>query len=156
MRIRGADAEVVAAVRTGGEAEFAALVEPHRAELLVHCYRLLGRYDDAKDLVQEAFARAWRWRGTFEGRASLRGWLYRIATNACLDARRRDRRRRRLSTTCPGSSRTRTVVSPLPISVTALSGAALPPRPAGEGGHGDGRCSQPSRSGGARAATRSR
>jgi RNA polymerase sigma-70 factor (ECF subfamily) len=78
--------DVVAAVRSGDEAEFASLVEPHRRELQVHCYRMLGSFEDSEDLVQETFLRAWRKRETFEGRASFRAWLYRIATNACLDA----------------------------------------------------------------------
>lgn len=68
------------------ERAFGARVEPHRRELHVHCYRLLGSFEEAEDLVQEAFLRAWRRRETYAGRAPVRAWLYRIATNACLDA----------------------------------------------------------------------
>src|SRR5664280_671711 len=77
------------------EQAFGARVEPHRRELHVHCYRLLGSFEEAEDLVQEAFLRAWRRRETYEGRSSVRAWLYRIATNACLDAL--DKRPRRPS-----------------------------------------------------------
>ncbi|MEU4423547.1 RNA polymerase subunit sigma-70 [Actinoplanes sp. NPDC024001] len=68
-----------------GEPEFSGLAERHRRELHVHCYRMLGSFEDAEDTVQETFLRAWRRRETFAGRSTFRAWLYRIATNACLD-----------------------------------------------------------------------
>jgi RNA polymerase sigma-70 factor (TIGR02960 family) len=75
------------------ETEFAALVEPHRRELHVHCYRMLGSFEEAEDQVQETLLRAWRSRATFAGGSGLRAWLYKIATNACLDALRSRGRR---------------------------------------------------------------
>jgi RNA polymerase sigma-70 factor (ECF subfamily) len=78
-----------AAIRAGDEAAFVALAERYRRQLHVHCYRMLGSLEDAEDLVQESILRAWRRRTSFEGRSSFRGWLYRIATNACLDFLRR-------------------------------------------------------------------
>src|SRR5262245_13154971 len=89
----GEDPSIVALVRRGGEVEFAALVERHRRELRVHCYRMLGNLDDADDVVQETLIKAWRGRAGFEGRSTVRTWLYRIATNACLDAIKRKKRR---------------------------------------------------------------
>src|SRR5262252_3892346 len=73
--------------------ELASNVERHRHELLVHCYRMLGSLPDAEDAVQETLLRAWRYRDSLKEGAPLRPWLYRVATNACLDAIARDERR---------------------------------------------------------------
>jgi RNA polymerase sigma-70 factor (TIGR02960 family) len=79
--------------RAGDEDAFRELTDPYRHELLLHCYRILGSLQDAEDLLQETLLAAWRGLGRFEGRASLRAWLYRIATNRCLNMLR-DRGRR--------------------------------------------------------------
>jgi RNA polymerase sigma-70 factor, ECF subfamily len=76
---------VVAAARAGDETAFAELVEQYRPQLQVHCYRMVGSFEDSEDLVQETFLRAWRKRESFQGRSTFRAWLYGIATNACLD-----------------------------------------------------------------------
>jgi RNA polymerase sigma-70 factor (TIGR02960 family) len=85
-------ADVSAAV-AGDEAAFTGLIERHRRELHVHCYRMLASFEEAEDAVQETFLRAWRSRDTFDGGSLFRAWLYRIATNVCLDAVRRNSRR---------------------------------------------------------------
>jgi RNA polymerase sigma-70 factor (ECF subfamily) len=84
--------------RAGDEVAFRELVDPYRRELQLHCYRILGSVQDAEDLLQETLLAAWRGLDAFAGRASLRAWLYRIATNRCLNALRdRDRRPRELA-----------------------------------------------------------
>src|SRR5829696_7452423 len=77
----------------GDEAAFRELADAFRGELQAHCYRIMGSVQDAEDLVQETLLATWRGLDGFEGRASLRSWLYRIATNRCLNALR-DRGRR--------------------------------------------------------------
>ena len=80
--------DVIVRARSGDEGAFGELVGPYRAELQFHCYTILGSLQDAEDLLQETLLAAWRGLGRFEGRASLRAWLYRIATNNCLNALR--------------------------------------------------------------------
>jgi RNA polymerase sigma-70 factor (ECF subfamily) len=84
----------LAAAQGGDENAFSALAEPYRRELQVHCYRILGSLHEAEDMVQETMLKAWRRLDTYEGRASFRAWLYKIATNTCLDFldQRRSRR----------------------------------------------------------------
>jgi RNA polymerase sigma-70 factor (ECF subfamily) len=72
--------------RAGDQQAFERLVEPYHHEILVHCYRILGSFEDAEDMLQETLLRVWNRLDSFEGRSSLRTWLYKIATNACLDA----------------------------------------------------------------------
>jgi RNA polymerase sigma-70 factor (ECF subfamily) len=79
--------------RAGDGEAFQDLIEPYRRELQVHCYRMLGSLQDAEDVLQETLMAAWQGLGSFEGRASIRTWLYRIATNRCLNARRSASRR---------------------------------------------------------------
>src|SRR6266702_5629935 len=86
-------AELLQRARGGDRDAFTALIEPHRRELQVHCYRMLGSIADAEDALQDTLLDAWQGLAGFEGRASVRTWLYRIATNRCLKARRSASRR---------------------------------------------------------------
>jgi RNA polymerase sigma-70 factor (ECF subfamily) len=95
----------------GDPAAFASLTEPFRKELLTHCYRMLGSLEDAEDLVQETLLRAWRRLETYQGRAPMRAWLYKIATNNCLDALSRRPKRS------------------LPVELGAPADPAKPPEP---------------------------
>jgi RNA polymerase sigma-70 factor (TIGR02960 family) len=86
-------ADLISRARAGDGDAFREVIEPHRRELQVHCYRMLGSFQDAEDALQDTLLAAWQSLGGFEGRASLRTWLYRIATNRCLNARRTASRR---------------------------------------------------------------
>jgi RNA polymerase sigma-70 factor, ECF subfamily len=89
-----AESDKTTAVRQStDESAFTALIEQHRRELHIHCYRMLGSFDDAEDAVQDTFLRAWRYRESRKDGSPLRPWLYQIATNACLDVIARDKRR---------------------------------------------------------------
>ena len=86
-------APMLEAARSGDESAFRQIVEEHRAELHAHCYRMLGSVQDAEDALQDTFLRAWRALSGFDGRSSLRMWLYRIATNVCIDSLGRRKKR---------------------------------------------------------------
>jgi RNA polymerase sigma-70 factor (ECF subfamily) len=95
-------ADLMTRARAGDGDAFSQLVDPHRRELEVHCYRILGSAQDAEDALQETLLAAWRNLGAFEGRSSVRTWLYRIATSRCLNALRSGRRRQRPGSLPPG------------------------------------------------------
>ncbi len=121
---------LAAAVRAGDQAAFNTLAERHRRELLVHCYRMLGSLHDAEDAVQDAFLRAWRYRESLKEGLPPRPWLYRVATNACLDAIARDERRTtlaaKLAVEAPGAPVHADVAWLQPIPDSVLESA--PPR----------------------------
>lgn len=98
----GVTADLLARAQGGDADAFSELVEPHRRELEVHCYRILGSVSDAEDVLQEALLAAWQGLGSFEGRASVRTWLYRIATTRSLNALRSARRRPQADWPPPG------------------------------------------------------
>ena len=129
---RPVTADLLARAQTGDGEAFRQLTERHRRELLVHCYRMLGSFQDAEDALQDTLLAAWQGLAVFEGRASLRTWLYRIATNRCLNARRAASRRPAKEWDIPGvepPSPTRlgevTWLEPLPEAV--LEGAIAVP-----------------------------
>lgn len=131
-----AAAELIARARAGDGDAFRELIEPYRRELRVHCYRMLGSFQDAEDALQEALLAAWQGFAGYEGRASLRTWLYRIATNRCLNARRSAGRRPATQWDLPGvappePTRLGDVVWLEPFPDTLLDGA-VDPRPGPE------------------------
>jgi RNA polymerase sigma-70 factor (TIGR02960 family) len=91
--VRMVTADLISRAREGDGDAFRELTQPYRREIQVHCYRMLGSFQDAEDALQDTLLSAWQGLGGFEGRASLRTWLYRIATNRCLNARRSASRR---------------------------------------------------------------
>jgi RNA polymerase sigma-70 factor (TIGR02960 family) len=101
-RVRVVTADLITRARAGDGDAFRELTEPHRRELQVHCYRMLGSFQDAEDALQDALLDAWQGLAGFEGRASMRTWLYRIATNRCLKALRAASRRPALEWDIPG------------------------------------------------------
>lgn len=122
-------ADLIAAARTGSRDAFGDLTEPHRRELLVYCYRMLGSLHDAEDALQDTFLSAWQGFDAFEGRASVRTWLYRIATNRCLNMRRSASRRQAKewdagSVQPPDPTRLGEVVWLEPIPDSVLDGAS--------------------------------
>jgi RNA polymerase sigma-70 factor (ECF subfamily) len=122
--------DLLSRARAGDAGAFGALCEPHRRELQAHCYRMLGSLHDAEDVLQDSLLAAWRGIGGFEERASLRTWLYRIATNRCLNARRTISRRPARAWNVPGveppePTRLGEVVWLEPCPDAVLEGAAL-------------------------------
>src|SRR5215217_5870565 len=105
-------AEHLSAAQAGDSQRFSELTEPFRHELQVHCYRILGSLHEAEDIVQETFLRAWKRLDSYEGRSSFRAWLYKIATNACLDALDQRRSRRLLPNQCGPAADPQTQISP--------------------------------------------
>src|SRR5688500_9752392 len=106
--------------RSQEETAFAAQLERHRRELHIHCYRMLASFDDAEDAVQDAFLRAWKYRDSRDEAAPVRPWLYRIATNACLDLIARDRKRPAISDDATGEPGEITWIQPYPDALLDL------------------------------------
>src|SRR5690349_44291 len=134
-RVGEVTADLISRARAGDGDAFRELTEPYLRELQVHCYRMLGSFEDAEDALQNTLLSAWRSLGGFEGRASVRTWLYRIATHRCLDARRAAGRRPAKEWNVPGveppePTRLGEVVWLQPFPDALLEGAiAGPPGP---------------------------
>ena len=126
------DLNQLAAARAGDQDAFQQLVEPYRRELLVHCYRLLGSLDDAEDLVQDTFLRAWRGLDTFVRPLYFRAWLYKIATNACLNVLARRSRRILPNSAYPPADPDAPIMPPIlePVWLQPFPDAWLPEAPA--------------------------
>jgi RNA polymerase sigma-70 factor (ECF subfamily) len=110
----------LAAARQGDPGQFGELAEPYRRELQVHCYRILGSLHEAEDMVQETMVKAWKRLDTYEGRASFRAWLYKIATNTCLDFLDQRRSRRLLPLDVSPASDPSTSILPPAAEMTWL------------------------------------
>jgi len=127
-RVEAVTDDLISRARAGDSDAFRALTEPHRRELQVHCYRMLGSFQDAEDVLQDTMLSAWQGLAGFEGRASIRTWLYRIATNRCLNALRSASRRAAKEWDVPGvelpeSFRLGEIVWLEPFPDTLLEGA---------------------------------
>jgi RNA polymerase sigma-70 factor, ECF subfamily len=121
VKSREAEAAKHLAVAQNGDAsEFSQLTEPYRRELQVHCYRILGSLHEAEDMVQETLLKAWKRLDTYEGRASFRAWLYKIATNTCLDFLDQRRSRRLLPLQAGPASDPKTSILPPAPEITWL------------------------------------
>jgi RNA polymerase sigma-70 factor (TIGR02960 family) len=129
------ESELLAAARRGDPAAFERLVSSHRRELYAHCYRMLGSVQDAEDALQESLLGAWRGLASFEGRSSLRAWLYRVSTNACL--RLISRRPRRMLSPEHGPPRRDTDDLGDPVTGPVWLEPWLDEEPAGEPGDVD-------------------
>ncbi len=126
------ESALLPALRAGDELAFQRLTDRYRRELLVHCYRMLGSFHDAEDAMQETLLRAWRGLDSFEGRSALRPWLYRIATNACLDAIASRRRRALPNGTHPAAETGESLPGPVmePFWIEPLPDNLIDLRPA--------------------------
>src|SRR5207237_3200310 len=125
------ESTLLPALRAGDELAFQRLTDRYRSELLVHCYRMLGSFHDAEDALQEALLRAWRGLESFQGRSALRPWLYRIATNACLDVIASRRRRALPNATGPAAGAGESLPGPVmePLWIEPLPDNLIDLRP---------------------------